>query len=156
MKTKQYSEQHAAQDDGQVKRKVRARDLMTTDVNFVKPTESVLDVAKKLSEFDVGALPVCQDGRIVGMITDRDIVVRILAEEQSIDGAVRDAMSEQVICAYDDDDIATLVQAMQENEVRRIPVINHDEELVGIVALADLARSNVSADLKVRGLAGVS
>jgi len=90
------------------------------------------------------------------MITDRDIVVRVLAEEQALDGPVADVMTDDVAYAHQDDDLATLVETMQEKEVRRVPVVDGDSKLVGIVALADLARSNAPASLKVQGLEGVS
>lgn|GEM_PF-2674218 len=124
--------------------------------HFAEPGETVLDVAKRLSQLGVGALPVCEDGCLVGMITDRDIVVRVLAEEQALDGPVADVMTDDVAYAHQDDDLATLVETMQEKEVRRVPVVDGDSKLVGIVALADLARSNAPASLKVQGLEGVS
>lgn len=156
MKTQRPNQQHAARGKEPEQKKMSVRDLMTTNVSCADPGDSVRDVAKKLSQLDVGSLPVCEDGRLVGIITDRDIVVRVLAEDQSVAAAVGDAMSAEVIWAYEDEDVTTLVKRMQDNEVRRVPVVNRQKELVGIVALADLARSPASPSLKAKGLEGVS
>jgi len=156
MKTQRPNQQHAPRGKEREQKKAFVRDVMTTNVSVAEPSESVRDVARKLKQLDVGSLPVCESGRLVGMITDRDLVVRVLAEDQDAAGAVGDAMSSDVVWAYEDDDVATLVKRMQESEVRRVPVVNRDKELVGIVTLADLARSNASPALKAKGLEGVS
>jgi CBS domain-containing protein len=157
MKTQRPNQEHAPRSKEREQKKMFARDVMTKNATFVAPSESVVDAAKKLSQLDVGSLPVCDGGRLVGMITDRDIVVRVLAEDQSVtEAAVGDVMSADVVSAYEDDDITTIVKRMQDHEVRRVPVVNHDNQLVGIVALADLANSNASAALKAKGLQGVS
>lgn len=156
MKTTRPNQQHAPRAKEREQKKMYARDVMSDNVAFVAPSESVRDVAKKLSRFDVGSLPVCEDGRLVGMITDRDIVIRVLAEDQSVAAAVGDVMTEAVVSAYDDDDVTSIIKRMNEFEVRRIPVVNRDQELVGIIALADIAQSNVSATLKAKSLEGVS
>src|SRR5262245_13060661 len=131
MKTQRPNQQHAARSKQPEQKKVHVRDVMSTNVNVVEPSDSVQDAAKKLSQFAVGSLPVCEDRRLVGMITDRDIVVRVVAEDRSIAVAVGDAMSTDVISAYEDDDITTLIKRMRENEVRRVPVVNRDNEIVG-------------------------
>lgn len=156
MKTQRPNQQHAPRAKEREQKKLHVRDFMTETVAFAEPSESVRDVAKRLSQFDVGALPVCEDGRLVGMITDRDLVVRVLAEDRSVSTAISDFMSADVISAHDSDDVGTVVRHMQKYEVRRIPVINDDNELIGIVALADLANSSASAGLKAKGLQGVS
>jgi len=156
MKTKRPNQEHAPRGKAREQKKLFARDVMSTNVTSAEPSESVRDVAKKLSQLDVGALPVCEGGRLVGMITDRDIVVRVLAEDQSVAAAVGDAMTSDVVSVYEDDDIQTLVKFMQDHEVRRVPVVNRNQELVGIVSLADLANSDASASLKAKGLQGVS
>lgn len=156
MKTTRPNQQHAPRSKEREQEKMFARDVMTDTVAFVEPSDSVRDVAKKLSQFDVGSLPVCEDGRLVGMITDRDIVVRVLAEDQSVAAAVGDVMTESVVCVYEDDEITTVVKRMHEFEIRRIPVVDHDQALVGIVALADIAHSDASATLKAKSLQGVS
>jgi CBS domain-containing protein len=156
MKTNRPNEQHAPRAKEREQKKIYARDVMTKNASFVAPSDTVRDVAKKLSQLDVGAMPVCENGRLVGMVTDRDIVVRIVAADHNVEGAVAEAMTPNVIWAYEDDDLTTLVKRMEQNEVRRVPIVNRDEQLVGIVALADLARSDASAALKTKGLQGVS
>lgn len=156
MKTQRPNQQHAARGTEPEQKRLQVRDVMSTNVIFTEPSESVLEVAKKLSQLDVGSLPVCDGGQLVGMITDRDIVVRVLAEERSMDAAVGDAMTSHVVWAYDDDEIGVIVESMQDAGVRRIPVVNRKKQLVGIVSLADVARSDASASLKAKGVAGVS
>jgi CBS domain-containing protein len=157
MKTQRPNQEHAPRSKEREQKKIYARDVMTKNATCVEPGERVVDAAKKLSQLDVGSLPVCDGGRLVGIITDRDIVVRVLAEDQNVtEAVVEDAMSDDVVSVYEDDDINTLVKRMEEHEVRRMPVINRDSELVGIVALADLANSNASPALKAKGLQGVS
>lgn len=156
MKTQRPNQQHAPRGKEREQQKMYVRDVMTTNASFVEPNESVKDVAKKLAQLNVGSLPVCAKGRLVGMITDRDIVVRVVAEDQSLAVAAGDAMSSHVIWAHEDDDLSTLVKRMEEHGIRRVPVVNGDKELIGIVALADLARSDASASLKAKGLEGVS
>jgi CBS domain-containing protein len=156
MKTQRPNQQHAPRAKEREQQKIYVRDFMTENVSFVQPSETVRDVAKRLTQLDVGSLPVCDEGRLVGMITDRDIVVRVVAEDRNVSAAVGDIMTADVVSAHDTDDVASVVKRMQEYEVRRIPVVNDDNELVGIVALADLARSNASAGLKAKGLEGVS
>lgn len=156
MKTKRPNQEHAPRAKEREQKKLCARDVMSRNVTYADPSESVRDVAKKLAQLDVGSLPVCEDGRLVGMITDRDIVVRVLAEDQSVAAAVGDTMTADVVSVYEDDDLQTLVKFMQDHEVRRVPVVTRNQELVGIVSLADLANSDASASLKAKGLQGVS
>lgn len=156
MRTQRPNRQHAPRAKEREQEKIYVRDVMTKNASFVEPDASVRDAAKKLSQLNVGSLPVCNEGRLIGMITDRDIVVRVVAEDQNPTVAVGDAMSGDVIWAYEDEDINTLVKRMEENGIRRVPVISKEKELVGIVALADLARSAASDSLKAKGLEGVS
>jgi CBS domain-containing protein len=119
------------------------RDLMTRDPQCVTERESLRDAARKMKSQDVGSLPVVQsdgDRKIIGMVTDRDIVVRVLADGRNPeDCVVRDAMSEHIISVHEDDPVDRVFQVMSENQVRRVPVLNQSEEIVGIVAQADIA-----------------
>jgi len=92
-----------------------------------------------MAELDAGALPVQDDDRLVGMITDRDIVVRAVAQGKSPDTPVRDVMSREVLYCFDDQEIKDIARNMGEVKVRRLPVVNRDKRLVGIVSLGDLA-----------------
>jgi CBS domain-containing protein len=111
---------------------------MTRNVQLVTPTQSIRDAAKIMAELDAGALPVQQDDRLVGMITDRDIAVRAIAEGKSPDTPVRDVMSEEVLYCFDDQEVKEIARNMGDVKVRRLPVVNRDKRLVGIISLSDL------------------
>jgi CBS domain-containing protein len=113
---------------------------MTRDVQLVNSTQSIRDAARMMAEIDAGALPVGQDDRLVGMITDRDIAVRAVAEGKSPDTPIREVMSREVLYCFDDQELKDIARNMGEMKVRRLPVLNRDKRLVGIVSLGDLAR----------------
>lgn len=126
---------------------MQVRFIMTLTVESVSPETSLQEAAQRMKELDVGPLPVCtSDGRLVGMITDRDIAVRATA--QGLDPAltvVRDVMSDQVVACFEDQDVEEAIRLMEEMRVRRLPVLDSDNRLVGIVSLGDLAiRANKS------------
>jgi CBS domain-containing protein len=119
---------------------------MTEAVEIIDPNTTIRDVAKRMRADNIGALPVGENDRLIGMVTDRDIVVRAVAENLSAGNtSARDVMSEHVYWCFDDADVEKAAEIMAEHQVRRLPVINHDKRLVGIVSLADLGRSDESA-----------
>jgi CBS domain-containing protein len=116
------------------------KEIMTTDVQVVAPDCKLIEAAQKMRDLDVGAVPVCDGERLIGVITDRDIVVRGIAEGLSAqDADVRSLTSGPVVYAFEDDSVENASKLMQERRIRRLPVINREKRLVGIVALADLA-----------------
>jgi CBS domain-containing protein len=115
-------------------------DIMSTDVQVIEPQETLRSAARRMQELDIGSLPVCQGDRLLGMITDRDITVRGVAEGLDPDTAcVSDVMSADVQFCTEDQDTAEVMRLMGDKQVRRLPVVDPDRKLVGIVALADLA-----------------
>jgi CBS domain-containing protein len=134
---------------------MKIREVMTTDVQTVSPHQTVKEAASFMLSNDTGSIPVRDGGQLIGMITDRDIAVRGVAEGLGPETAVRELMSEDVVCARDDDEVSTVARRMSEAQVRRQPVLNADGNLVGIVSLGDLSReaSDVAAS---RALEGVS
>ena len=116
------------------------RDLMTSNVETVGPDHTAKDAAAFMLSADTGSIPVCQDDKVIGMITDRDIAVRGIAAGKGPDCSVRDLMSNDVICARDTDDAHTVAHKMSEAQVRRLPVLDSDDRLVGMVSLGDLSR----------------
>jgi len=122
---------------------------MTRDVQLVHPTQSIRDAARMMAEIDAGALPVGQDDRLVGMITDRDIAVRAIAEGKGPDTSVGDAMTPEIMYCFDDDEVADVSENMAAIQVRRLPVVNRDKRLVGIVSLADLATKTDDGDCAI-------
>lgn len=120
---------------------MRVADCMTRDVRIANPEESLQEAARAMAQIDSGVLPVGENDRLVGMITDRDIAVRGVARGSPPESSIRDVMSSDVCYCYDDDDTDEVIENMSEIQVRRLPVVDHDKRLVGIVALSDIARS---------------
>lgn len=115
-------------------------DVMTRDVEVVGPDETLQHAAQLMDELNVGSLPVCNGKQLLGMITDRDITVRATAAGLSPDATcVSDVMTDQVRWCFESDSTDELMQKMGDTQIRRIPVLNDDKELIGIVSLGDLA-----------------
>lgn len=119
---------------------MRVSEAMTREVRVANPTQTIRDVARIMAEIDAGAVPVGENDRLVGMITDRDIAIRAVAEGKGPDTPVRDIMSKDIKYCYDDEDLEHVAENMGDLQVRRLPVVNRDKRLVGIVALGDVAR----------------
>lgn len=123
------------------------RDVMTPDVDVINPSANVAEAARRMRDEDIGALPVGEGDRLVGMVTDRDIVVRAVADGRDPESlSIRDVMSEKVLYCFDDQSTEEASANMGELQVRRLPVVNRDKRLVGIVSLGDL--SNRGANLE--------
>jgi len=119
---------------------MRLKEIMTPKPECVSPEDSLEDAARKMRNLDVGPLPVCDNDRLAGMITDRDIVVNAVAEGRNPQTTkVREAMTGKVIYCFDDQDVEEAARTMQEHQVRRLVVLNRDKRMVGIVSLGDLA-----------------
>jgi CBS domain-containing protein len=131
------------------------RDLMTRDVQTVAPTDSIQQAASFMLSADTGSIPVCQDDKVIGMITDRDIAVRGIGKGLGPDCSVSELMSGDVVCARDTDDVLAIAQTMSDKQVRRMPVIDADDRLVGMVSLGDLSRQSQDAAAET-ALEGVS
>ena len=115
---------------------------MSTDVRLVGPNDTIQQAARAMKEIDAGFLPVEQNDRMVGMVTDRDICVRAVAEGKGPDTAVREVMTDEVRYCFDDEDIDEVAQNMSELQLRRLPVLNRDKRLVGVISLSDIAQAD--------------
>ena len=119
---------------------MQVRDVMTRGVEVVRPDATLQEAAAKMDELDVGPLPVCDGGRLVGFVTDRDITVRATAAGRDPRATrVREVMTTDLLYCFEDQDGAEAAALMAERQVRRLPVLDRDEHLVGIVSLGDLA-----------------
>ena len=118
---------------------MNVKDCMTRHVRVIGPDQTLAEAARAMAESDVGALPVANSERLLGMITDRDIAIRGIGAGKGPDAKISEAMSGQVMYCYEDDDIDNVLQNMGDIQVRRLPVVNEDKRLVGIVSLSDLA-----------------
>ena len=114
-------------------------EVMTTNVKVVRPDDTVQNAARLMSDLDVGAIPVCDGKRLQGMVTDRDITIRGTAQGLGGDTPVKDVMTTDVVWCTAEDDTQEVLNRMADAQIRRIPVVDQDRNLVGIVALGDLA-----------------
>ena len=133
---------------------MRVSEAMTRDVRVATPGQSIRDVAKTMAEIDAGSMPVGEDDRLIGMITDRDIAIRAVAQGKGPDTPVREVMSDsKVLYCFEHDDLNDVAKNMGEEQVRRMPVVDKDKRLVGILSLGNIAqRESKSAGKAVRGV----
>jgi CBS domain-containing protein len=130
---------------------------MTPGVEVIHPRSTVAEAAEKMKGLDVGILPVCDGDRLMGMLTDRDIVVRIIADQRDPkQTTVIDAMTPQVAYCFEDEDVQEAAMLMVDKQIRRLPVLNRDKRLVGIVSLGDLAVQTKNTQLSGEVLEYVS
>lgn len=120
---------------------MRIAEAMTRDVRVANPDQSLIDAAKMMADGDCGVLPVGENDRLVGMITDRDIVVRALATGKAGDTRIRDVMSEDVKYCFEEDDVDNVARNMSDLQIRRLPVVDKNKRLTGIVTLGDIAHT---------------
>ena len=134
---------------------MKVSEVMTRDVRLIEPTQSIRDAARLMAELDTGILPVREGDRLVGMITDRDITVRAVAQGRGPDTPVREVMTDDVKYCYEDDDTNDVARNMADIQVRRLPVLTRDKRLVGIISLGDMAMSDGSGRVG-EAVAGIS
>ena len=124
---------------------MKLKEIMSTEVEIVRSDASIQEAAEKMASLDVGALPVCEGSRLIGMITDRDITVRATAAGRDPKTTlVSDCLSSELVYGFEDQDLDEAQALMEQKQIRRLPVLSRDKALVEIVALADLA-TKVSA-----------
>jgi CBS domain-containing protein len=136
---------------------MKVKDVMHKGVDWVSPDTPVTELAKLMREHDIGAIPIGENDRLIGMVTDRDIVCKGLAQD-SFDASratARDVMTPGIHCCRDDDDLAKAVRHMEPLKVRRLPVINKGKRMVGILSLGDVSHS-ASGDLASEWVKSVS
>lgn len=136
---------------------MRVREVMTRSVECIGPNATLQEAAAKMKSLDIGTLPVCDNDRLVGMVTDRDITVRATAEgDPPKDIHVRDIMTPEVIYCFEDALVEDAARLMDAKQVRRLVVLNGDKRMIGIVSLGDLAVETGNEQLAGSVLEGVS
>jgi CBS domain-containing protein len=130
------------------------QDAMSRDVRTVSPETTIKEAARIMADADIGALPVAAGDRLAGMVTDRDIAVRAVAIGKGPECTVGEVMTHDVLYCHEDEDIGHISQNMAENQVRRLPVVDVDKRLVGIISLADIA--DARADEAGEALEGIT
>jgi CBS domain-containing protein len=122
---------------------VLLREMMTTRIEDIPPDATLMQAAEKMKRLDIGAIPVRENDRLVGMITDRDITVRAVAEGRDPKKMpVREAMSPDICFCYEDETVESAAKLMEEKQIRRLPVFDRSERAIGMVSLGDLAVRN--------------
>jgi len=134
---------------------MKIRECMTPAVRTIGPENTLQEAARIMAEIDAGAIPVGENDRLVGMLTDRDIVVRAICQGKGPAARVREVMTQELKYCFEDDDAEDVADNMAEIQVRRLPVLNRDKRLVGIVALSDLTQS-VDCNTAGQAIAGIS
>ena len=132
------------------------KDVMSRDVQVIKPESTIQEAAKAMLEGDFGMMPVEENDRLIGAISDRDIAVRGIAQGKDSNAKVREVMSEGITWAYEDDSVEAAAKIMSEHQIRRLPVINRDKRLVGIVALGDFAVKGPELEPAAEALSEIS
>lgn len=130
-------------------------EIMTKSVKTVSPSDPIKKAAEIMKDVGCGSVPVTDNGKVVGMLTDRDIVVKALAQGKNSDSPVKDYMASHVVTAHEDTDARDAANMMAENQVRRLPVVEKDK-LVGILAIGDLARKNIFVSESGQALSEIS
>ena len=125
----------------------KLKDLMSRDVEVISPDAPIKEAAQQMRKGNFGLMPVGENDRMIGAISDRDIAIRAVADGKGPTAKVRDVMSEGIVWAYEDDSVDVAVKLMSDKQIRRLPVVNASKRLVGIIALGDLAvlKSDVEA-----------
>lgn len=127
----------------------KIKELMSQDVQVISPDETIREAAQQMLKGNFGMMPVGENDRLIGSISDRDIVIRAVASGKDTGTKVREVMSEGIYWAYEDDSVSEVAKLMSEHQIRRLPIVNADKRLVGIVALGDFAVDN--EDIAVAG-----
>lgn len=122
---------------------MNVNEVMNPNAFWAQPTTPLIDMARAMREHDVGSLPVVENDKLIGMVTDRDLTIRGLAEDKDAKrSTARDVMTGEMFWCYEDADVKEVAHYMQEKRVRRIPVVDHDKHLVGMVSIGDITRKS--------------
>ena len=134
---------------------MQIKDVMTTDVKTLSPDQSIREAASLMADIDSGALLINDGDRLIGMVTDRDIAIRAVAKGLDCDTPIREVMSNTIRYCFDDESVQDVAQNMAENEMRRMPVLNREKRLVGVVSLGNIAscHNQQTSDTVLQGVA---
>jgi len=136
---------------------MQIKKLMTRRAECIEPEASLQEAAERMRKYEIGALPVCDHEHLVGMLTDRDIAIRSVSQgHDPCCDKVRDAMTPRVFYCYEDQDITEAAEIMKRKQVRRLPVLDRQEHLTGILSLGDLAVETGNEELAGDALEGIS
>jgi CBS domain-containing protein len=134
---------------------MKVSEAMTREVRIADPGNTIREAARMMAEIDAGVLPVGENDKLVGMITDRDIAVRAVAAGKAPDTQIREIMSSDVCYCFEDQEIGEVATNMADIQVRRLPVVNRDKRLVGILSLGDIAQADDQGRPAAEALCGI-
>lgn len=135
---------------------MKVKDLMHEGATCVEPSTSIKEIAKRMRDGDVGAIPVKANGHLVGIVTDRDITCRVLADSgDPAKMTAQDVMTKDVVCCSPDDDVEVAIEAMEAKQIRRLPVTDSHKTMIGMLSLGDISHK-VRQDLSGEVLRAVS
>lgn len=136
---------------------MQVREIMTRDVEVVPFDATVRDAAARMKELDVGVIPVCNGQKLAGVVTDRDIAVRLAAEgRHPAETRVSEIMTRDLFYCFEDQDVEEAVTVMEAGQIRRLPILDHDRQLVGIVSLGDISVRSDDKQAAADALEGIS
>ena len=133
---------------------MKISEVMTRDVQITRPDQTLREIARLMADLGIGAIPVGENDRLVGMITDRDIAVRGVANGKGPEASVREAMTAEVEYCFEDDSVEEVARKMDQLQIRRLPVLSREKRLVGIISLGDVALE--ADEPAVKALQGIS
>jgi CBS domain-containing protein len=134
----------------------KVSEVMSTDVQTISPDDTIEEAAQEMRDGDFGLVPVVEDEELVGVVTDRDIAIRAVAEGKDPSTAVSEVMSEGVVWVNEDDAVEDAARIMSEHQIRRLPVVDSEQHLVGIVSLGDFAVDSSEIEPVVEALSDIS
>jgi CBS domain-containing protein len=134
----------------------KVSEVMSTDVQTISPDDTIEEAAQEMRDGDFGLVPVVEDEELVGVVTDRDIAIRAVAEGKDSSTPVSEVMSEGVVWANEDDSVEDAARIMSEHQIRRLPVVDSEQHLVGIVSLGDFAVDSSEIEPVVEALSDIS
>jgi CBS domain-containing protein len=121
---------------------MKVSEAMSRDVLVANPDETIQQAAQLMCDLDIGSLPVGENDRLIGMITDRDIAIRAVGEGRDCETKIRDVMTDEVKYCFDDQDIEEITRNMADEQIRRLPVVDRSKRLVGVLSLGDIAKTD--------------
>jgi CBS domain-containing protein len=124
---------------------MKVQEIMTTNVECIDPDTTIQEAAERMKSLDVGFLPVCEKDRLIGTVTDRDIVIRGIAENHNNQTSARSVMTGDVFYCFEDDAVEECAEHMKEKDVKRMLVLDKNKRLVGVVSLGDLSKAQSDA-----------
>jgi CBS domain-containing protein len=135
---------------------MKVRDAMSRDAQIANPNMTLQEAARLMSRIDAGFLPVGDGDRLVGMVTDRDITIRAVAEGKAPTTPISEVMTRDVKYCFDDDDVSDVARNMADIQVRRLPVLNREKRLIGVVSVGDLSKCGADPAMSGKALSGIA